>query len=235
MRSRTFGAVVTTTLLMGFALASTASAAGPYEPNDSIPSAAGPMYFGQTYAAAVEIPADRDFFYFYVTSSQPASVGFSLTNQGGGTSVSDVDLTVFDASATPVARIPFVGQGEDRAATFELKPQKYFVEIMAREGFGDSYSVTTSGSAGAFGSYEQIATRCAKATASVKASKTALERAAAQLVRAGNRVRRSRYSSQRARRLAHSLYRQATVRRNEKRDTLRAVSTSQSPWCDIQE
>ncbi|HEX7244075.1 MAG TPA: PPC domain-containing protein [Solirubrobacterales bacterium] len=60
--------------------ASPARASGPYEPNDSIAAATGPLSGGVTYSAARETANDEDWFYFYTNGAQQFDVAF--TNLG---------------------------------------------------------------------------------------------------------------------------------------------------------
>jgi hypothetical protein len=215
------------------ALPATAAAAGPYEPNDSPPSAAGPLALGQTYNAAIEVPGDRDFYYFYVTSEKAASVRLEVKNLGGGSEVSDVDLTIIDTTTTPRGSIPFIRPGEDRVADFSLQPQKYFIEVKAGEGYGDAYSLSTGGTEGSFGTFGQLSGRCAKAVASVSSLRSALSTSKQKLQRATSRLRRARYGSSDARKRARAGLRHAQDRVTTKAEALRAARAAELPWCSI--
>jgi hypothetical protein len=221
-----------TAIMVGLAFASSAPA-DFYEPNDSIPSAAGPLALGQTYSAAIEVPGDRDFFYFYVTSTRAAQVRLEVKNFGGGSEISDVDLAIVDTTATPRASMPFIRPGEDKVADFSLQPQKYFIEMSSREGYGDAYSLTTGGTEGSFGTYGQVAGRCAKAVASVSSLRSALSTAKQKLQRATSRLRRARYGSPDARRTARAGWRLAKERAATKTNALRAAREAELPWCSI--
>jgi hypothetical protein len=225
---------VAAALAWGLALPAIVTAANPYEPNDSIPSAVGPLALHQTYSAALEYPGDRDFFYFYVTAPKEAQVELEVKNLGGGTEVSDVDANVINPATTTVAvSIPFVRKGETRIGTFSLEPQKYILEVSAKEGYGDAYSVTTSGSTGAFGAYGSIAHRCSEATTSVSALRGGLSRARQRLQRATSRLRRARYASQDARQIARRDRLQAKDSVTAKTDALKTARRAERPWCSI--
>jgi len=205
---------------------------GPYEPGDTVLNGAGPLAIGQSYVAAIETPSDKDFFYFYVTSVG-AHVALTVENLGGGGKASDIDATILDSSSTPVAGLAFIGDGEARTAALDLEPQKYFIEIAANEGYGDSYRVTPGGSGGAFGAYAQIAGKCASADAAVKTAQAKLGRAAAKLQRTTARVHRTRYGTPGARRSARTAHRKARARVRAERRTLREANESREPWCFI--
>lgn len=210
------------------------AAEAPYEPNDTMLSAAGPLAIDQTYVAALETSSDRDFFFFYVTSANAAQVVLTVKNLGGGTKVSNLGVRILDSSATPVGAFAYaVGEGEGRTAAVTLKPQKYFIEVAPGEGYGDTYSLTAGGGDGAFGLYSRIAARCANATAAVEAARTGLGRARAKLQRATARLRRTRYGTHNARESARTVYREAKARLTAKRKALKAAAGAQQPWCSI--
>jgi len=236
-RSRRRG---TTGALLGLAilaascfLPSFAAAEAPFEPNDALPSAAGPLLAGQTYAAALETPSDRDFFYFYVTAPGAPQVALTVKNLGGESRTADVDVKILDSAATPLAGQAFIAKGEERLLTASLAPQKYFVEVASSEGLSDAYTLSASDGKGAFGSYAQIAGRCARARAAIEVARAALEKAKAKLQRATARLRRSRYGTPSARRSARVAHRHAKHRVAAARRTLREAVESQEPWCSI--
>jgi hypothetical protein len=217
------------------AAASAVAASGPYEPNDALPAAAGPLAPGQAYAGAIEAAGDKDIFAFYVTSAAPAQVKLAVRNLGGGDSlaISDVDVAIVDSLGSPIASLPYILDGEERAAAVTLSPQKYYLEIWSNEGFGDSYSFTTAGGAGAFGPYAQIAGRCGAGTQAAKAARNQLSHAETRLQRAVSRVRRSRYASKEARALARERLRQTRRQVRAARVAIRDAAKSQQPWCSI--
>jgi hypothetical protein len=206
------------------------AAVGPYEPNDSVASAVGPVAGSQTYAGAIESQGDLDYFFFYVTAPGAGQVTLTARNLGGGTGVSNIDATVLDSSMTPVGGLSYINRGQEKTATLTLRPQKYFIEVRSTEGFGDTYSLTGGG---AFGSYQQIASRCAAGTAATAKAKRGLTRAQAKLQRATARLRRSLYASEQARKSARAVYRRARARVNAKRNELKAAKKSRQPWCSI--
>jgi hypothetical protein len=224
-----FGAI--SLILLAVAPASRA-APGPYEPNDTNLSAAGPLAGGQPYRAGVEATGDKDFFYFYVTSTD-AHVTVAVANLGGGNKPSDIDAKVLDANSTPLGGSNFIGGGEARMVALDLEPGRYFVEVAAHEGFGDAYELTPGGSPGAFGSYAQIAGRCAASQTAASVAKRKLERAVAKLQRTTARLRRSRYGTSAARASARAEQRKAKLRVRAERHALKEADESRRPWCFI--
>jgi hypothetical protein len=212
------------------------AAAGPYEPNDSIPSAAGPLLIDQSYLAGIETPSDRDFYFFYVTSASPVQATLTLKNLGGGTETSGISAAIVDSLGNPIDAFAYdIGNGGEASATTTLAPQRYLVEVDPVEGSsgGIAYSLTTGGGTGAFGPYAQIAARCGAAAGVVTVAQSRLRRAQAKLQRALARVRLSLYGSRAAHRAARAAYRAAKARVSVKQKALKAAEKSQKPWCFI--
>jgi hypothetical protein len=205
---------------------------GAYEPNDTTLSAAGPLASGQPYRAGVETAGDRDFFYFYVTSSD-AHVTFAVANLGGGSKPSDIDAKVLDSYSTPLGGSAFIGGGEAKTVALDLEPGRYFFEVAAHEGSGDAYELTPGGSAGAIGAYARIDARCAAAETAASAARRKLGRAVAKLQRTTARLRRSRYGTPAARASARAAQRKAKARVRTERRALRQADESRRPWCFI--
>ncbi len=218
-------------LLIPLLLAPRAQGAGPYEPNDATINAAGPLALQQTYSGSIETLGDRDFYFFYVTS--PAQVVLTVKNLGGGGVISYFGTAILDSSATPLDAVSYIDNGEERAITVDLVPQKYYIEVAANEGSGDGYVLTTGGSSGAFGPYASIAAQCATANAAVDAAEAGLERAKAKLQRASARARRARYGNHRFKTSARTAYRKAKARQAAKRKKLKAARESREPSCFI--
>lgn len=210
----------------------TSAAEAPYEPNDALPAATGPLAAGSLYSAALETASDRDFFFFHVTVPGAARAELDVHNLGDS-KASGIDVTIFDASMTPVAAQTFIHGGESALLAVELEPQKYFVEVSSSEGSGGPYSLAGGGSPGAFGPYAQIAERCTRATAAVARSTARLSQAKSKLQRATARLRRSRYAQQGARRKARMAHSRAKHQASARRRALAATRRSQQPWCAI--
>lgn len=205
----------------------------PYEPNDVIANAAGPLLAGQSYTAAIEATSDLDKFYFYVTAPGSNSVELTVQNLGGGNEQSDLDARILDATGTLLAGQSFIRDGEGRTVTASLAPQKYFLEVAAGEGYGDSYSITSGGGEGAFGPYEQIAGRCKRADAELAKEQAIARRARSKLQRTTARLRRSRYALPQARQKAQVANRRARARVKAARQELGKTRESRRPWCFI--
>jgi hypothetical protein len=214
--------------------AASVRAAGPFEPNETISAATGPMALGTTYSGAIETDADLDFFYFYVTGPTGSTVSLTVDNGGGGERNAQLNARIADSRGTSLGNdVAFLRKGESRTETLTLPPGKYFVEVATIGGFGDSYLLTPGGSAGAFGSYAQIAEQCAVATRKATALEASLTQAEGTLQRARSKFRRSRFSGSEARRKTHA--RLVTVQKQvvKKKAALRKAVQAQSPWCEI--
>jgi hypothetical protein len=225
--------VVLLGVLGSMSFAAAACSAQPYEPNNSILEAAGPVTIGQTVTAGAETAGDRDFYFFYATSPGETEVALLVKNLGGGTEVSSLGATILDSSGTPMKAVGFIGKGEERTLAIALEPQKYFVEIAPNEGFGDSYALSPSDGSGGFGPFSQIARRCARAAADFRRARATVDRARGRLQRATGRLRRARFSSGEVRRAARSDLRTARAALAKKTKTLRVAASAKKPWCSI--
>lgn len=212
-----------------------AQAEGPYEPNDGIPGAAGPLLSGQTVHAALEAEGDKDFFYFYVGAAEKAHAVLTVEDLGGGSNpLAEMDARITDSHGTYVGGdFVYMRPGESRTSTVVLNPGKYFVEIVPRSGYGDSYNLVPSSADGAFIGYGAIAGRCATATAKVEALRRQMHRLKAKLARAVSRLRRSLFASRKEREAARALYERAKARVRAQRRALEVAIRAQSPWCYI--
>jgi hypothetical protein len=209
------------------------AAEGAYEPNESVLSAAGPLTMGGTYAARLERQDDKDFFFFYVTSPGTPQVELTVTNLGGGSKAADLDVNILEYPATAVASQAYIRSGETRTLSIALKAQKYYVEVVGGVDFGDTYTLTPGGGAGAFGPYADIAARCTAAEAAAAAAETRLGAAEAKLQRTIARVRRARYGTPAARKSARAAYRKSRARLRSERVKAKAIAERQELWCSI--
>ena len=87
------------------------AAVGPYEPNDTVAGAAGPLAGGQAYTGAIESQGDLDYFFFYVSSPGEAQATLTVKNLGGGAGISNIDATVLNSSMTPVGGLSYINRG----------------------------------------------------------------------------------------------------------------------------
>jgi hypothetical protein len=209
------------------------AATPPYEPNNAVLEAAGPLFANQMYFGALETPGDRDFFYFYVTSPTEAQVTLTVSNLGGGNGTADINTAILNTSATPLSAISYLREGESRTLSLPLPPQKYFLEIIPTSGAGPSYSLTTGGATGAFGPYAAIEGRCSSARHKLAKARAGLNRAQAKLQRATARLRRSRYADVATRREARLAHRKARLVVKRAHSTAKAARGSREPWCSI--
>jgi len=221
-------------ILASIAWGATAASAAtdPYEPNDTFVGATGPLANQQGYAASLGSENDKDFFYFYVTAPS-SQVTVTLTNLGGAAVVSYVGMSILNTSGTPVGSVPIIEEGDAKSIAVTLEPQKYFVEVVSAVDYGDSYSLQTSGSGGAFGPYSAIAGTCAGARSATATAQAGLTKSQAKLQRAKARLRRSLFASDSARRSARAAFRKAKSRVAGGRKTLEKARASERPWCFV--
>ena len=77
-RPRTCAALIGAVALLAAAGAVPAWAAGPFEPNDNIGQAYGPLTGATDYGAALENRSDRDYYIFYATSQAQLDIAFTV-------------------------------------------------------------------------------------------------------------------------------------------------------------
>ncbi len=219
-----------------FVATGAASAAGPFEPNNTLAEAAGPLLLGGTYDAAMEGSTDKDFFYFYVTSSPSARVALTIKNLGSA-NAPPLNASIVDGLGTVIDGFGYLVQpGAEATSSIDLAPQKYFLEVeptYSASSNATSYSLAAGGSGGAFGPFAQIEARCASARAKATVAKRKLTRAQARLQRATARLRRSALGTAAAHQDASSNYRHAKAQTRKKRNALKATAKTQAPWCGI--
>jgi hypothetical protein len=233
-----FTRVIAGALIFAAPLVSTgaASAAGPFEPNNTLAEAAGPLLMGGTYDAAAEGSADKDFFYFYVTSGPSARVELTIKNLGSA-SAPPLNASIVDGLGTVIDGFAYlIRPGEEATSSIDLAPQKYFLEVepaYSASSNSTTYRLAAGGSEGAFGPFAQIEAKCASARANATADKRKLRRAQARLQRATARLRRSALGTAAAHRDASSNYRHAKAQTTKKRNALKATAKKQDPWCGL--
>ena len=77
-RLRTCAALTGAVALLAAVGAVPASAAGPFEPNDNIGQAYGPLTGATDYSAALESRSDRDYYMFYAASQAQLDIAFTV-------------------------------------------------------------------------------------------------------------------------------------------------------------
>lgn len=236
MRSWALVGLVASLSLAALLTAGAARADGPFEPNNDINEAAGPLLSDQPLVAAFETESDRDVYFFYVGAAEGAEARLTVANTGGGANpLVQIDARVVNAERTDVGgNFTNIRPGEARTETLALRPGKYFVELTVLNGAG-SYEMLPGSNDGGFVAYAPIASRCATATARMTALQNQLRKLEAKLQRAISRLRRSRYSGPQARGKAQSLYRTAKARVRNKHPEIRKAAAAKRPWCYIPE
>lgn len=215
--------------------ASTAGADGPFEPNNDVNEAAGPIIGGQPLQAGFESDNDKDVYFFYVGAAADADAELTVENLGGGTNpYAQMEARVIDSSRNYVGgNFAYIRPGEARAESFTVQPGKYFVEVLPVGGGGGSYQLLPGSGDGVFIEYAPIASRCAAASAKVTTLRAQLGRLNTKLQRAISRLRRSTYSDQKVRTQARSHYLTLKARVRAKRRAVRIAARAKSPWCLI--
>ncbi|HEX5593860.1 MAG TPA: hypothetical protein VFX35_10985 [Solirubrobacterales bacterium] len=214
---------------------SSALAQPPYEPNDSLLTAYGPLANNSTYTATDDTINDVDYFYFYVTTTSTAQLTFKLTNLGGGSGYHDLYASVTDSHGGSVTGIAYELDAADYATkSVTLGAGKYYLKVEGGGGYGDTYEFTTSGTDGAFGEYGTIAAQCAAATGPVATYQAQLATAESALKKAEARLRKVHYrGTRRAKRRARAKYQHVKETVAAEKASLKAAEAGQKPWCYI--
>jgi hypothetical protein len=150
--------------LWGLLTPSIGSAAPPFEPNDTLTTASGPLAINTTYEGYVETTNDNDYFYFYVTAASTSQVKLTVRNFGGGTESYGLGTDIEDSHGSNVAE-SYTRVNDYDIMAVTLTPGKYYVHVDS--GFGNRYTFTTEGTDGAFGAFSTIAANCAAANSQV--------------------------------------------------------------------
>jgi hypothetical protein len=214
----------------------TASAQPPYEPNDSLLTAYGPLANNSAYTATDDTVNDVDYYYFYVTTMSTAQLTFKVTNLGGGSGYHDLYASVDDSHGGYITGIASELEAADYATkSVTLEAGKYYLKVEGGgSGYGDNYEFTTSGTDGAFGEYGAIAAQCAAATGPVATYQAQLATAEASLRRAEARLHRVHYrGTRRAKRRASAKYHHVKEVVGAEKASLKAAEAGQKPWCYI--
>jgi hypothetical protein len=174
-------ACVAGALIVALCLAPAAVAQAPYEPNDTLDTAYGPLASDATYSAILESDDDVDYYYFYVTSQTTSQVDITVTDLmagGDGGIYAELD----DSNGDSVDSVD-IDSGDYQTLDDTLDPGKYYLSV--EQGYsdqsGEAYTVETGGGGGTFGSKAQVQSRCDAATAAKSAAQVALDRAEKQL------------------------------------------------------
>jgi hypothetical protein len=159
--------------LCGLLTPDSSSAAPPFEPNDTLTTASGPLTINTTYEGYIETTNDEDYFYFYVTATSTSQIKLTLRNFGGGSEGGSVHAHVQDSHGSEIYNAEMYAEVNNYdISAVTLGPGKYYVDI--HHGFGNRYTLTTEGTDGSFGSFATIAANCAAANAQVTSSQGAV-------------------------------------------------------------
>lgn len=137
-------------LAAGLVAATTAhgAAAGPYEPNDLITRAYGPLVSETPYAAAVELPGDPDWYYLQTATPGPVEMGLTLNACAGtsnaGATCTNVQLSAYDDQGGLLARGNANAVGQTLALSFDAKTAARISLEIRSAASGANYTLTTS-------------------------------------------------------------------------------------------
>lgn len=125
-----------------------AAAAGPYEPNDLITRAYGPLVSETPYTAAVELPGDPDWYYLQTAMPGPVELGLTLNACAGATNAgatcTNVQLSAYDDQGGLLARGNANAVGQTLALSFDVKAAGRISLEIRSAASGATYTLTTS-------------------------------------------------------------------------------------------
>jgi hypothetical protein len=125
-----------------------AAASGPYEPNDLITRAYGPLTSETPYSAAVELPGDPDWYYLIPSSPGPVELALTLNGCSGSTTLgqtcTNVQLTAFDDQGALLARGNANAIGQTLALSFDAKTVGRISLEVRSNASGATYTLTPS-------------------------------------------------------------------------------------------
>ncbi len=139
---------------LGGALPTTASAAGtgPYEPNDTLQTAFGPLGPSTIYSATVESSYDPDWYYVYTAGPGQVDVAVALTSCGAanpGPSCSNVQVTVYNGDGGPVGGAIVNTVNQPAHVTFEATQRwRYAISVRQPGLAGASYLLSANATGG---------------------------------------------------------------------------------------
>ena len=144
--------LITVALCLAAGLVATTGAqaapTGPYEPNDLITNAYGPLVSETPYTAAVELPGDPDWY--YLDAAGPGPVELSLTLNGCsasttlGQTCTNVQLSAYDDQGALLARGNANAIGQTLALSFDAKAAGRISLEVRSTAAGTTYTLTTS-------------------------------------------------------------------------------------------
>jgi hypothetical protein len=209
-----------------------------YEPNDTLPTAYGPLVAGK-YSAVTETTNDVDYFYFYVTAPSTAQVTTTLRDFGGGKStegstqgeIQDSHGYGVGSGDSVYARVNNYG-----TTSVTLGPGKYYIEVRPGSGYGDNYTLEVSGTTGAFTDYAPIAAQCAAATAGVTTAQGVVAVDQEKVKRATVKVRQIQRKPHHTRKALRKVKVKLATAKSElttANEGYKAATGAQKPWCEI--
>lgn len=176
------------------AFAAPATAAGPYEPNDTYDTAWGALEAGTTYSGVHETDNDDDYFYFYLPQRTQLQVQASNPGNGGEDGACVEIYQQFHSGVDDDSSLVYVNPdpGETQSDFVTLDRGKYILGVVAHftgafdcEGAfaGEAYSFKLLPS-GVTSTYEPFAQQCSAAQSESSAADAELQRLEAELAAA---------------------------------------------------
>jgi hypothetical protein len=209
-----------------------ALAVGPFEPNDSYITAAGPISAGTAYSGALETSNDIDYFYFYLpqqtqlqfttTDTTPRDVYIcSWIEHQYSDHVSEVDDTYLR-----------VNDGESASSAVTLEPGKYYFIVGCPGAVGETYSFSLA-PAGVTSTYEPFALACAAAHTPVASAGAELERTLAKIRHIKQALVAHRHWSYRHKQKARAKIASLRLLFQQQQDAFNAAAANEQAACSV--
>jgi len=105
--------------------ASSASATGEYEPNDTLATAAGPLEGGKSYEATFETENDVDWYVFYVKTYSQMDFSATMTKSCGYHAI----FYLLDLDGKSINSFSAGSVNETRHLLFTMNPGRYYFKV----------------------------------------------------------------------------------------------------------
>lgn len=148
MRTLTLAALCTAALAALLPAAAAAAPSGPFEPNDSIVRAAGPLASGTPIHAEIETVGDPDWYFLVTNAPGPVQVSLTLATCGPavtGPTCNNVSITAYDGEGAIAARGIVNRVGETLVLSFEGRAAgRVSIEVRSTGAVGAAYDLVAT-------------------------------------------------------------------------------------------
>jgi len=148
VRTLTLAALCTAALAALLPAAASAAPTGPFEPNDTIVRASGPLASGTPVQAEIEAVGDPDWYFLVTNAPGPVQVSLTLTTCGPATpgpTCNNVQITAYDGEGAIAARGVVNRVGETLVLSFEGRAAgRVSIEVRSAGAVGAAYDLVAT-------------------------------------------------------------------------------------------